>query len=218
MRLNGVHAVIAVALAASLSAPASDAADSPRFEITPFAGYRTGGSFDYGPSVNPTDAQSGSVDVGDDASYGIDLGLYRDEYSFYEFLYSRQGASLDSKLPELDNLDVTIEYYQFGGTAMFPDVSDKVLPYLSLTAGATRFSADKVDSDTKFSMSLGGGLRVPFGKNVAAIVGLRGYLTFVDTNTEFLCVSNGGDAGCLLKSSGSTFFQAEAQLGLSMRF
>jgi len=211
-----MHAVVAAALAASLFAPAARAADAPRFEMTPFAGYRTGGQFDIEPTTEGSVTES--VDVGDDASFGIDLGLYRDERSFYEFLYSRQGASLDSKDPLLDNLDVRIEYYQFGGTVMFPDVSDNVLPYLSLTVGATRFSADHYDSDTKFSASLGGGLRVPFSEHVAAVAGLRGYLTFVDTNTEFFCVSNGGEGGCLLRSSGSTFFQAEAQLGLSMRF
>ena len=215
MRIPAMLAAVAVAAAAAL-APAVHAAESPRFEITPYAGYRTGGKFDVEPVTDG--APTSSVDVGDDASFGVDLGLYRDGDSFYELLYSRQGASLSAKEPLLDGLDVTVEYYQFGGTAIFPQASDKLLPYLSLTLGATRFSADGYDSDTKFSASLGGGLRVPFNAHLAAVLGLRAYLTLLDSSTEFLCVSNGSDAGCLLKSSGSTFFQAEAQLGLSFRF
>jgi len=62
-------------------------------------------------------------------------------------------------------------------------------------------------------MSLGGGLRLPFSDHVAATLGVRGYLTFVDSDTSFLCVSGSDESGCLVRSSGSTYFQAEAQLG-----
>jgi hypothetical protein len=43
-------------------------------------------------------------------------------------------------------------------------------------------------------------------------------VTFVDSDTDLFCVSNSQEAGCLVRSSGSTFFQAEGQLGLSVRF
>ena len=220
MRHNGLLAVIGAAVIAGLLPAVVQAADEPRFEITPFAGYRTGGSFDIDPALEPTpqSGSAGSADITDDASFGVDFGLYRDRDSFYEILYSRQAASLDSKVPALDKLDVTVEYYHFGGTAIFPQASDKLLPYLSLTAGATRFSGNGYDSKTKFSASLGGGLRVPFNEHFAAILGLRGYLTFVNSDTEFLCVSNDGNGSCLLRSSGSTLFQAEAQLGLAFTF
>jgi opacity protein-like surface antigen len=114
-------------------------------------------------------------------------------------------------------VDVQTDYYHFGGTLLFAD-EKWMVPYLSLTAGATRFSADDYDSETKFSMSLGGGLRLPFSDHVAATLGVRGYLTFVDSDTSFLCVSDSEESGCLVRSSGSTYFQAEAQLGLTLRF
>ena len=94
-----------------------------------------------------------------------------------------------------------------------------MVPYLSLTAGATRFSADGgYGSETKFSMSLGGGLRLPFNDHLAATLGLRGYLSLVESDSQFFCVSGGEQSGCLVKSSGSTYFQGEAQLGLTLRF
>ena len=215
MQHNVTVLAASVMVLAGMLAPEARADGHPRFEITPFVGYRTGGGF------NIEDAEgnkAGSVDVGDDASYGLDLGLYRDDNSFYEFLYSRQPASLDSNDPLLNGIDVTVEYYQLGGTAMFPDESDRFLPYLSMTIGATRLSASGYDSDTKFSASLGGGLRIPFTENLIATLGLRGYLTFMESNTQFLCISDNGNGTCLLKSSGSTFFQGEAQLGLAFRF
>ena len=93
-----------------------------------------------------------------------------------------------------------------------------MLPYLSMTIGATRLSAGGYDSETKFSGSLGGGLRIPFTENLMATLGVRGYLTFMESSTQFLCISDSGNGTCLLKSSGSTFFQGEAQLGLTFRF
>jgi len=207
--------VRAAALLALLAAVPAAYADGARVEFTPFVGYRLGGGFD---AQDADGTVTESVDLEDGSSWGIDLGLYRDGSSFYELLYSSQTVGLDSRTPELAGVDVTTEYYQFGGTTFFAG-ERWLVPYLSLTIGATRFSADGgYGSDTKFSASLGGGLRLPFTDNVGATLGVRGYLTFVESDTDFLCVSGGEGAGCLLKSSGSTMFQAEATAGVTFRF
>jgi hypothetical protein len=191
-------------------------ADTPRFEITPFIGYRMGGNFD----ASSTSGSTESADLDPAMSYGIDLGLYRDGYSFYEFLYGRQEASVDSDDPALANLDVDVEYFQVGGTAFFESDVQHAMPFVSLTIGATHLSPRQgnYDDETKFSGSIGGGVRVPFNDRIAATLGLRGYLTFVDSDSDIFCVSGPNGASCLLRSSGSTFFQGEAQLGLTVRF
>ncbi len=186
-----------------------------RAEITPFVGYRMSGSFDVERS-DGTGTQS--VDVEDSSAWGIDVGIYATPDAFYEFLYSTQTTNLDSRDPAIAGVDVTTEYFQFGGTAFFP-ADQWPVPYLSLTIGATRYSADQgYGSDTKFSGSLGGGLRLPFNDNVAATLGVRGYLTLLESDTSIFCKSDSQGGGCLVRSSGSTFFQAEALLGLTVRF
>jgi len=207
-------ALLVIASLAFPVMPGAAHAAGPRFEVTPFAGYRMGGSFER-PETESSPARD--VDLDDGGSWGVDLGLYRDGSSFYELLYSSQSTSMDSSDPTLSRVDVQTDYYHFGGTLLFAD-EKWMVPYLSLTAGATRFSADDYDSETKFSVSLGGGLRLPFSDHVAATLGVRGYLTFVDSDTSFLCVSGSEESGCLVRSSGSTYFQAEAQLGLTLRF
>jgi len=190
-------------------------ADAPRFEFTPFAGFRMGGQFD----TQATEAEPArSVDLEDGGGWGLDLGLYRDPGSFYEFLYSTQSTAFDTRDPGLSRVDVQTDYYHLGGTLLF-ERQRWIVPYLSLTAGATRFSANGgYGSDTKFSLSLGTGLRMPINDTVAITAGLRGYLTFVDSDTKFFCASDNEDAGCLVTSSGETWFQGEAQLGLTLRF
>ena len=205
--------ILPVALLALLAAMPAARADV-RFEITPFVGYRMGGGFDAEQLSGTTE----DVDLEDGGSWGIDVGLYADSWAFYEFLYSTQTSGLDSTDPALAGVDVTTEYYQFGGTAFFPG-EQWIVPFLSMTIGATRFSADGgYGSDTKFSGSFGGGLRLPFSENFGATLGVRGYLTFVESDTGFFCASGPEGGACLLRSSGSTYFQAEALVGLTVRF
>jgi opacity protein-like surface antigen len=208
-------ASLVLSTAALCAVPGVAGAAGPRFEVTPFVGYRTGGSFEQ-PETASSPARD--VDLDDGSSWGIDLGLYRDGSSFYELLYSTQSTSMDSADPTLSRVDVQTDYYHFGGTLLFAD-EQWMVPYLSLTAGATRFSADGgYGSETKFSMSLGGGLRLPLNDHLAATLGLRGYLSLVESDSQFFCVSGGEQSGCLVKSSGSTYFQGEAQLGFTLRF
>jgi hypothetical protein len=209
-------AVLGAAILAAVAVPAR--ADAPRFELTPFVGARVGGGFDV-RDPNNSAATEQSVDLGSGAGFGLDLGLYRDQQSFYELLYSTQSAAVDSANPALDGNDLRTDYLQFGGTLLFPEQNDVFVPYLSLTIGATFLQPDgDFDSETKFSGSIGGGFRFPFSDNVAAILGVRGYLTLLQSDTDLFCVSDSTQAGCLVRSSGSTFFQAEGQLGLSVRF
>jgi len=210
------HLSCLLLVALSAVAPAVHA-ERPMFEITPFGGYRMGGAFD--TQETATEA-SKSMDLEDGSSWGVDLGLYRDPGSFYELLYSTQTVDLDSSDPGYGGVEVTTEYYHFGGTLIFAD-EHWVVPYFSFTAGATMFDASGgYDSDTKFSVSMGTGLRLPFTEHLAATLGVRGYLTFVSSDSDIFCVSQpaAGQSGCLLKTSGETFFQGEATAGLTLRF
>jgi hypothetical protein len=191
------------------------AADPPRFDITPMVGYRAGGEFDV---VDPEATGDTSIDLDEGTVFGLDLGLYRDSTSFYELLYTRQDSGFDGPDVAVGNVDLATEYLHFGGTLLFPDETWFV-PWLSLTVGVTRLDPQEggFDSETEFSASLGGGVRMPFGERTAATLGVRGYVTLVDSDTAIFCVGS-GDLNCLVKTSGSTFFQGEAFLGLNFRF
>ena len=186
----------------------------PQFEATSFGTYRVGGEFE---ADNAPPGAPRSADLEDGGGWGVGLALYRDPDSFYEFLYSRQATRIDRNAPAGASLEVITEYYHLGGTLLF-DTSPAWRTWLSLTAGMTRFKAEGFSAESEFSASLGGGLRVPLGERVALTLGLRGYLTFVDTDTQFFCGSIDGTGGCLLSSTGSTIFQAEASAGLAFRF
>ncbi len=214
--MRTVLGVLLAVLAVTSLAPTVAQAEQgfkPRFELTPFVGYRTGDEFD----LEDPDGNDTTADVDDASSFGFDVGIYRDRTSFYELLYSRKEGDLDFKLETSPDAELTTEYYHFGGTLLFPD-EGYVVPWLSLTIGATRLAASgPYDSETRFSTSLGGGLRLPFTDNLSANLGIRGYLTLLDSNSDIFCIGN-GDLNCAVRSTGSTYLEFEASLGLSVAF
>jgi hypothetical protein len=107
-----------------------------------------------------------------------------------------------------------------GGTALFDQDNDRFVPFVSLTIGAARLEPDRsgYDSETKFAATIGTGLRIPFNDRIVATLGLRGYATFLKSNTSLFCASTPTNAGCLVKSTGTVMFQGEGSLGLTVRF
>jgi opacity protein-like surface antigen len=206
----------ALAVLLVVLAPMAGAADHPKAEATAFVGYRMGGQFDLN---NPPEGVSKSVDLQNATSWGIDLGLYRDSNSFYEFLFSQQSAGLDTHDPALKGADVKTTYWQVGGTIFYPQ-DTWFEPYLSLTVGVAQFDVSGAGggSETKFAGTLGGGFRFPVNENVGVVLGARGYLTAVSSDTDFFCSGGGGSASCLFHTTGSTFFQGEVLLGVTGKF
>lgn len=190
-------------------------AEPVRMEITPFAGYRIAGDMDTG--LEGEGVHSGNIEDG--GSWGVGVGLYRDPDGFYELLYSRRDAGLDAPDTDLEGTDIRIEYLHLGGTLLLPQPAGYT-GYVSVTLGLTRLEANSggFDSEHKFSASLGVGFRFPLTANLQATFGARGYMTLVDSDTGLVCVSAGGDAGCLLRASGSTFWEAEFSAGLAFHF
>ena len=207
--------LIAPALLAAGPVAAQDAEREsdfrPRFELTPYLGYRFGGEFDYEDAAIST-----NIELGDATSFGVSLGLYRDRGSYYELYYGHQTAPMQSDNLQLGDVDLTTEYFHVGGTLLFRNVN-WFTPYLSMTAGVTRFDPDAsgLTSESDFSLSLGTGVRLPVTEKLAVLVGFRGYLTFVDSSSTLFCASSGG-AACVFRITGSSFFQVEGQLGLTL--
>ena len=198
----------------SLSCTPLSAKDEPPplFEITPFVGLRVGGDFRLEDPKRKLD-----VDGSDSLALALDLRI--DQTSQYELFYSRQSTTLDHD-PTLGDVDVDIEYLHIGGTLAMEGENQRVIPYMMGGLGATRFSPDPgdVNDKTRFSLSLGGGVKVPFNRNFALRLEGRGYLTFVDADTSFFCRSDQDGAICRIHGHGSTFLQFEILAGASFAF
>ena len=178
-------------------------------EITPYGGYTFGGNFE--------DNTTGTnLDVKEGGSFGLVLGLPDTPETQYELFYGFQRTKVTGggTLGGDTLFDLDIHYLHIGGTYMFP--GDKVRPFLSGGLGATHFvpHGNGLDQKTYFSLSLGGGVKIPISGHVGLRFEGRGFMTVLPDNTEIFCVSSGG-AACSVKVQGSALGQVLLMTGIT---
>jgi hypothetical protein len=213
--LKSMPVVLVVVAIASLchSKPAAAQDTSFKFELTPFAAYRVGGSFEEKDG-------DGRVELNDSNAQGIMFNIKANPNGQYEFLYSRQStdARTEGFLLNDPTIDLDVETFHFGGTYLFD--GEKTRPFLALTLGLTQFDPGITDSNSVsfFSASIGGGVQMNATKRLGFRLEARAFTTFVEDDSNIFCVSSGGAGGCLIQVDARTLTQWEARAGLVFRF
>ena len=161
-----VAAGLACALGVTRVEAQLEATPEYRKEITPFAGYQLGGSFETfanGP------IPAGSLEMGDDFAWGGILGFMVRPRTFAELTYLRQDTDLSFDVVGGGARGLggfAVNYIQVGGRQEF-GTGSRIYPFLDFSLGLGIFDpkAEGVESDTRFSWSVGGGLRLPVGQS-----------------------------------------------------
>ncbi|MDJ0917436.1 MAG: outer membrane beta-barrel protein [Woeseiaceae bacterium] len=196
-----------------LAAPAIAQSQPLRYEVTPYAGYRVGGSF-------ADEASETEFDLQESNAFGLIINGRVDANTQWEFLLGRQSTSVDTEGLSVGDpiLDLDVDYFQLGGTYLFD--GDDVRPFVALTLGATRFRPDLsgFGSETFFSASLGGGWQFNATKRLGVRLEARAFTTFLDSNSQLFCRLDAGGAACLITVDAKTLTQWEARAGLVFRF
>jgi hypothetical protein len=214
MKINNIT-ISATALAVSLlmTTPSMAQDDaSYRFEITPFAAYRTGGQFEELGGDTKFKLEESNA-------FGLLLnGSVRPDAQ-WEFLYARQSTAVDTQgLFDGPAADLNVDYYQFGGTLLFK--GEALRPFIALTIGMSRFDPRPAafSAENFLSGSFGAGVQLLSSKRVGLRLEGRLYGTFVDENSRIFCGSDGGVGACLIELEGSVVTQWEARAGVVFRF
>jgi len=202
------------AVAISLCTPATaEQNESFRFEITPYAAYRMGGSFDEKDG-------SGRVELNDSGAEGILFNIEANANGQYELLYARQRTDADTQgfLVNDPTIDMDIEHFHFGGTYLFD--GDNMRPFIALTLGVSRFDPELPGSESEsfFSASFGGGVQLNASRRLGVRLEARAFTTFVDDDSNIFCSSIDGAGACLIRVDARTLTQWEARAGLVFRF
>jgi hypothetical protein len=185
-----------------------EAARGPRFEISPFYGYRFGGGV-----RNPLTGRTYAFR--DSQAYGLflDMAPRPDWPAKLELLWSRQDSSVNLQgLGGLGRVNLTIDEIQIGSS--LERGGRHLREYGSLLAGATYYSTDGYGSDTRFSFGLGGGVKYFITRNLALRADLRGFCTIVDGSGAL--ISSGG--GTMVAFYGSAMWQGQATVGVTLAF
>jgi len=182
-------------------------------EITPFAGYRFGGSFE-------EEGSTAQYELKDSASFGLILNFRHRDPTQWEVFYSQQHteAEFQGAAPNDPLVDIEIHVLQLGGT--YRGEGELARPYLAATLGATHIRTSSVasSSDTFFSGSIGVGMMFMPSSRVGVRVEARAYGTLVDSNTSLFCSTGPNQNVCAVRVDGSMLSQIETFAGLTFRF
>ena len=200
-------------LAGLIFVPALASAQESGVEITPFAGYRFGGTFE-------SDEPAAKYEMQDSESFGLLINFRHKGNTQWEILYSQQGSeALYSGAAGPDPVvDADIHVLQLGGT--YRGEGEKARPYLAATVGGThiRTSSDGSRSDTFFSGSIGVGLMIMPRSRVGIRVEARAYGTLVDSNSSLFCSTGPDQNICAVRIDGKLLSQFETFAGITFRF
>lgn len=206
----------AAILLAALAAAAPARGQS--VELTPYAGYRFGGDFEVRGSFADFDFETG-LEIDDGSSYGLILDIGLTANVQLELLWGRQESQLLADPGFLDPtepiLDLDLDHYH--GGVLFQWGRGQVKPFLDFTLGATRFSPTSglFDDETRFSVGLGGGVKVLLSEHLGVRFDGRYISTLIHEDDELFCDPFGF---CFEESVSEYMEQGEVRGGLIILF
>lgn len=199
-----------VVLQAAAQAPAD--AELSRFELTPFAGYRIGGTF----SDEATDE---TLELNDSGAFGVIVNLRESPNTEWEVMYSHQDTAIDiDAAGGPAAIDMTVDYLQIGGTYL--GSGTRARPYMVATLGLAHLDpgAAGLPSDTFFAFTVGGGWKILSTERIGLRLEGRFYGTVIDSDSKIFCGSGPAGGGCLINTQAEVLWQFEMSAGLIFRF
>src|SRR5215467_3378847 len=158
--------VLLVVCVASLVLAANVQAQEHKFELTPFAGYETSGSYPIQTSFTVDRLRANG-----NVSFGTFLDYSLNSYFEPEFLWVHNPTSFSQRDAATGiyskAFNSQIDQFQFGGNFMFRSPEAKLRPYFGAGLGFTRDdNSGGTRNRTAFAYSLGGGAKYYWTKHL----------------------------------------------------
>lgn len=205
-----IHPAGAVAAALAAVLATSLAAIAQTVEISPFYGYRFGGSISE-VTAGPVVDDDGGPSFG--AVVDVVLGSLTDGLKV-EGVYSHESATLKIRSSDFDPptyVQAQVDQVLLGGTQ---DLSgDRARPFLSGLFGITRYAVPG-DTEVRFAVGVGTGMKAYLSRSIGLRLDARGYMTIVNLGGAGVC----GGYGCAIAFNISPAFQADLTAGLIVAF
>ncbi len=167
-------AVVALCLLSPSPAPAqTQAGQGFHLEITPTAGWRTGGE------IEESELFDDDLEIDDSETFGLVVEIPLLHWVQIELLVNRQSSALRSDsglfVGDRELADVTVDNYQAG--MLFQYGAGQVLPFVTMTLGLARIEPDVAgaSAESRFGGTFGGGVKVFFNRNFGMRFEGRGY-------------------------------------------
>jgi opacity protein-like surface antigen len=181
------------------------------FELTPFVGYRWGGTI----FADQTFIFGQDVDVAPSAAFGASFALPLGDTGLkLDLMANRQSSQLETEgglfEPENEIADIDVTYLHAGLQIQFAR-SYAATPYFVVSGGLANFNPQVrgVSDETRFSASAGVGVKVPVSQALSIRLEGRGY---------YAALEEEDDCAICDYFYNEDFFQGEVNFGLSINF
>jgi len=195
---------------AMLLLPAAASAQG-RFEITPTFSYNFGGTIDAEDSV----LFDFDLEANDSEAFGITFDIPIASWAQIELLASRQATELNFDRGIFQGsegiADFDVSYYHVGG--LFSFGTGQIHPFFVISLGVAELEPDVpgASAETKFSGSIGGGVKIFFNQHFGIRLEGRGFWTVLDSYDDYYDY----DCGC---GYSNEFTQGQASAGVIFAF
>lgn len=172
------------AVAVLFLATASSVQAQQRFELTPFVGYETSGSFPVSgfSSNGSTTIPIDRLRANGGTAYGAFIDYSLTENFQPEFMWENNNTSYSARSVLTNSyfgaFHSNIDQFQFGGLYMLRNSEHVLRPYAAASVGFTHEFNNNGNADrTAFSWSVGGGVKY----SVSRHLGFRGDIRYLPT-------------------------------------
>ncbi len=213
---------IAMLVLISLAASTALAQES-RIEASGFLGYAFSEGVDVqetglGQLIDHVDVQSGFL-------YGLTFGVFVTEQAEVEFQFTQQSSGLTSGgVSDTEFVDMTVYNYHANFVYNWGESDSARRPFVFAGLGATQFSPSDVmgisiDSETRFSGTIGGGLKLyPGGRRFGVKVLARWTPTYIKSDPAGVWCSPYWPWGCYVLEDTDYANQFALVGGVTVRF
>jgi len=139
---------------------------SQGIEIVPFTGFQFGGNIEY---------YEGRMKISDGQNYGVSIFVPMQAIVDLELNYTRMGSQITFSPYYFDQgyfyqeSSVFTNYFQIGALKKLKLPNEKVIPFGSMSLGATWFETKDFGDRWMFSVVLGAGLKVMFSDRIGIV-------------------------------------------------
>ena len=209
---NGAALVLTIFTMCLVSAEGFAQSEAGPASLTLFGGQGFGGTFETDAGID--------IELDDDVSLGFIFDYDQNRDTQWEVIYLRHDTMAETQdvFASRPLVNTEIQYFQGGGT--YRGGREKVRPYLAGTLGLTRIdpSGANTESDTFWSISIGGGVQFEASERLGFRLEGRVFGTAVTSNSAIFCGSSPAGGQCLVRLEGDMLWQSHVFAGVTFRF
>jgi len=161
-----------------------------KWELSPFVGYETSGSYPLTPTLNTITVSNVRADGA--VSFGTFIDYSLSENFRVEFMWDRNNTSYSELQPPnpgyIKAFNSDIDQFQYGALYYFMGKEHKIRPYAAGGLGFTHeFNSGGTPNRLDFAYNLGGGVRYQWTTHIAFRGDARYLPTYANTSLGTYC-------------------------------